>query len=129
MPTIQYLRLDNSNDVIWVAQSALADVDAVAQAILTRLRLYQNEWWENLNLGIPLFQEIIGGSGSKAHQAIISLAYTQQILGTPYVSGVSNTSTTFDSVTRQFTYNATVSTAFGPVKIQFIPGSAGTVVN
>ena len=129
MPTIQYLRLDNSNDTIWVAQSALADVDAVAQAVLTRLRLYQNEWWADLNLGIPLFQNILGGSGSQAQQAVISLAYTQQILGTPYVSGVSDVSTTFNSATRQFTYKATVQTAFGPVTIQFIPGTAGSVVN
>lgn len=33
---------------------------AVAQAIKTKILLFYGEWWENLGLGIPMFQSIIG---------------------------------------------------------------------
>lgn len=34
--------------------------EAVAQAIKTKILLFYGEWWENLGLGIPMFQSIIG---------------------------------------------------------------------
>lgn len=33
---------------------------AVAQAIKTKILLFYGEWWENLGLGVPMFQSIIG---------------------------------------------------------------------
>ena len=33
---------------------------ALAQAIKTRILLFYQEWWEDLNNGIPMFQNIIG---------------------------------------------------------------------
>ena len=33
---------------------------AVAQAIKTKILLFYGEWWENLGIGIPMFQSIIG---------------------------------------------------------------------
>ena len=51
MVSIQYLRLDPVNDAIFAAQSSLTDLDAVAQAILTRLKLFQGEWWETFSSG------------------------------------------------------------------------------
>lgn len=33
---------------------------SVAQAIKTKILLFYGEWWENLGLGIPMFQSIIG---------------------------------------------------------------------
>ena len=33
---------------------------AVAQAIKTKILLFYGEWWEDLGLGIPMFQSIIG---------------------------------------------------------------------
>lgn len=34
--------------------------EALAQAIKTRILLFYNEWWEDLESGIPMFQNIIG---------------------------------------------------------------------
>lgn len=34
--------------------------EAVAQAIKTKILLFYGEWWENLGIGIPMFQSIIG---------------------------------------------------------------------
>lgn len=129
MATIQYLKLDPENDFIWIPQSALTDTDAVAQAILTRLRLFEGEWWENLNLGLPMFQQILGAPGSLRQQQVIELLISQQIQGTPYVSNVLNATVSFNAATRAFTYKADVQTAFGPITVTFSPGTAGSVVN
>ena len=34
--------------------------EAVAQAIKTKILLFYGEWWEDLGMGIPMFQSIIG---------------------------------------------------------------------
>ena len=34
--------------------------EAVAQAIKTKVLLFYGEWWEDLGMGIPMFQSIIG---------------------------------------------------------------------
>ena len=34
--------------------------EAVEQAIKTKILLFYGEWWENLGIGIPMFQSIIG---------------------------------------------------------------------
>ena len=66
MPTITYRKLDQNGDPIWGngQGSFVSDIDAVAQAIYTRLRLLFGEWWENLSIGTPLFQSMLGQSAS-----------------------------------------------------------------
>lgn len=34
--------------------------EAIVQAIKTKILLFANEWWENLGIGIPMFQSILG---------------------------------------------------------------------
>jgi len=38
----------------------LTGIDAVSQAIRTRLLLLKGEWWEDTEQGLPLFQSILG---------------------------------------------------------------------
>jgi hypothetical protein len=122
MAFIQYLRLDTSNDPILIPDVSLTDINAVAQAILTRLKLFQAEWWEDLNEGTPMFQSILGASGSPKNQQAMTLALIERISGTPYVSGLQDISSRFDSRTRKFSFSATAQTAFGPVPVSFTPG-------
>lgn len=127
-PTVfQYLRLDPVNDAIFSSQAALTNLNAVAQAILTRLLLFQGEWWENLNLGLPMWQSILGAPGSPKGQAAINLLITEQIKGTPYVSSVQNPTVTYTPATRALAYSATALTAFGPVPISVSPGQSATI--
>lgn len=127
MSTIQYLRLDSDYDPIFDPAASLIDLDAVAQAIQTRLLMFQSEWWENLNLGTPMFQSILGASGSQKSQAAMAASLTNVISGSPYVSGVQNINTSFNSVTRQFSYSAIAQTSFGAVPVTVTPGSAALV--
>lgn len=120
-PTIVYLLLDAQNDPVFIPQVELVDAQAVAQAILTRLRLFYGEWWENLNLGLPVFQSILGQLGTQQGQKAMSLAVQTQIEGTPYVTAVINVETAFEN--GQFSFTATVQTAFGVITVTNVPGA------
>jgi hypothetical protein len=125
MALIQYLRLDADYDPVFIPAASYADLDAVRQAIQTRLMLFEGEWWEDLQEGTPMFQSILGASGSPKSQAAMELALNRRISGTPYVSAVSDQVVAFDKATRSFAYGAVAQTSFGPVPVAFNPGSLG----
>jgi hypothetical protein len=118
-PTIQYLQLDPQYDPIFDSSANLTDAFAVNQAILTRLKLLLGEWWENTNLGLPLFQVILGQLGTQRGLAAMTLAVQQNIEGGPYVTGTSDISVTFTQGVLSITAKAY--TQFGPVAISTAP--------
>jgi hypothetical protein len=115
MATILYRALDANGDPLFGQGQAnfLADINAVAQAISTRLKLLQGEWWENLNAGTPVFQSMLGVAGTGKHPNAVALLLKQRILATPYVTGVSNVSTSYNGATRSFSFSCQVETQFG----------------
>ena len=117
--TITYRKLDANGDPLWGQGQVnfVSDIDAVAQAIGTRLRLLSGEWWENLNAGTPLFQSMLGASGSTSNQEVITFVLKQRILGTPYVLSVSNVATKYDGTKRSFAFSCNVQTQFGTLSI------------
>jgi hypothetical protein len=115
MAQLTYRSLDANNDVIW--SSTLTDIDAVAQAIRTRINLFHAEWWADLQDGTPVWQSMLGASGSLRNQQAISLLLQQRILGTPFVNSVSNVQASFNSSTRAFSFYAEVQTQFGTVSV------------
>jgi hypothetical protein len=122
--SISYLRLDPSYDPIFDPSVALTDLQAVEQAIKTRLLLFQGEWWENLNVGLPLFQSILG----KRNLQAIQLAITAVISQTPFVSAVLSIQANLDDANRAYSFTATVQTQFGIATVSVpLPGSVGSV--
>ena len=115
MARITYLVLDSSYDPIFADGASLTDGAAVRQIILTRLKLFMGEWWEALNLGLPVFQLILGKLGSPKGQAAMSRAIQQNVEGSPYVIGVVNVSANFTS--GKFSFTATARTEFGQVTV------------
>ena len=118
MSTIVYLMLDASYDPLFDITTELSDLAAVAQAIQTRLLLFEGEWWENLAEGTPMFQQILGyrrqtGTG----RDLATTALTARIMGTPYVSSVTNLQVQFNPISRAYSYTATVYTSFGSMQI------------
>lgn len=101
----------------------LTNLAAVTQAINTRLLLFQGEWWASTSDGLPLWQSLAAQSGAAVNQ--MAAIITARIQGTPYVTagGVSNVQAAFNSVTRVFTYTATVQTQFGTTPISFSPSA------
>jgi hypothetical protein len=99
----------------------LSNLEAVQQAINTRLQLFLGEWWASLTDGLPLWQGIAAQSGAAVNQ--MAAIITARIQGTPYVTagGVSNVQAVFNPVTRAFTYGATVNTQFGSIPVSVSP--------
>ena len=129
MATISVRRLDLNGDVVrGTGQSAfLTDIDAVAQIIGTRLKLLQGEWWESLADGTPVFQQMLGRSASTRAQQGVAYILQQRILGTPYVTSISNVGYAFDRPSRAFGYACNVQTAFGTLSVSLTPGSNATL--
>lgn len=127
MASITYLRLDSSYDPVFDPAVALTDLAAVTQAIQTALLLFQGEWWENLNAGTPMFQQILGQRTTPKGLQAMNLALSQAIQAVPYVSSVVAT-VSFNPINRQFSYTATAQTAFGSTTVSGnLPGSAASV--
>ena len=117
MSTIRVRRLDTNwdpkfgngqNDYIY-------DIDAVAQIIETRLRLWMAEWWEDLEEGLPMFQKILGKRGSS--QAVADRLIQKRIVETPYVTEIVAFESSFDVSTRAYICQATVNTEFGTITV------------
>lgn len=116
MATILVRRLDSNWDPVQGAGLAAfaADLDAVQILLQTRLQLLEGEWWENEQLGTPLFQELLG---HPITQQGVALILRKQILSTPYVTGITGLSVTYNGVARRFTFSANVITQFGTIPI------------
>src|ERR1039458_9875988 len=125
MATIAYLQLDSSYDPIFNPTQSLANAAAVQQAILTRLKLFYGEWWEDLSLGLPVFQSMLGQLGTTRGQAAMRLAIQQNIEGGPYIISVAGIVTSFTN--GQFAFTATVNTAFGRVTVSNLPAAQASL--
>lgn len=129
MASITVRALSTTYDPIYGAgqDAFLSDLDAVAQVILTRLRFLQGEWWADLSDGTPVFQSILNTSFGPAQQQTASMILQQRVLDTPYVTGISNVETSFNSQTRGYFWTCTVETQFGQVTLSNQPGSSAAL--
>jgi hypothetical protein len=123
-PLVIVRRLDANHNPVYGSGAAdfLTDLEATAQIIETSLLLFQGEWWNNLQAGLPLFQSIIAQPENN-RQATIALLIQQVIYGVDYVTGLTNVQVNYTPSTRQFTYSCIVQTAFGTVSVTFSPGT------
>jgi hypothetical protein len=101
----------------------LTDLNAVAQIIGQRLRLLFGEWWMAQQLGLPLWTGIIG-SGRNTQAA--SLLIQQNILGSPYVTGISNLQVSF-TPQQIFKFSCTAHTPFGEITVSNSPTSGSNL--
>lgn len=91
----------------------------VAQAIQTRLNLWQGEWFLDTTDGTRYLTQVLGERYNKAPDAAIK----KRILGTPGVSQLISYSSTFnaptDGIKRTFRVNAQVQTIYSmtPVSV------------
>lgn len=109
----------------------ISDLPAVVQILNTRLRLFQGEWFLNLDDGLPMFKlnpsisAILGASGNgNSIQFIINLI-SSRILTSPFIISISSVVATYQN--RKFKYSAIVQTQFGTVTVNNSPGSTATL--
>jgi len=110
-----YRRLDGSDDYS-LGKVFLRDVEAVAQAIKTNLRLLKGEWWEDVSKGLPLFESILGRSGSDENIRAVDLIIKDQILSTKGV--VSIKSLKSSCLNRRYSFSCIINTEFGEVVLE-----------
>lgn len=113
-----YRRLDANDDYVFGSnrQAFLSETDAVAQAVYTRLKLLLEEWWEDTEDGLPLFQSILGARTNKGKQAIDTIIQ-DRIRGTTNVTDLFDFSSSYDNETRQYTFRCQVMTIYGQVDL------------
>jgi hypothetical protein len=112
---MRYRTLDANGDYTFGQNGANFLVDspaAVAQAILTRLKLIQKEWFLDQTAGTPYDQ--ILGAGTESTR---DLAVQTVILETQGVTEIVDYASNLDPSTRAFTVAATVNTQFGQITI------------
>ena len=90
---------------------------AVAQAIVTSLKLLLGEWWEDVNNGLPLWQSILGQPGSEVNKLSVDNIIRERILetnlnGTPLVSSIDDYVGTYNANTRAYSFTAIVTTIY-----------------
>jgi hypothetical protein len=118
MPTITVRSLGMNGDPLEGngLNDFLSDIDAVGQIIGTRIKLFEGEWWENLQAGTPMFQSILGVENASQTQ-VISAILQSVINQTPYVLDIINLSCTYTPSTRALSFYAEVLTQFGTVVV------------
>lgn len=130
-PTIMVQALDANNDPIEGPNGPvfLSDIQAVAQIISTTLRLLEGEWWEDLTIGFPLFQSLIGSSGSPQNQTASQIIIQNTIRSCPYVIEILSFDYIANSTTRGTAFTCDVSTVFGVLTVSNAPGASASVTN
>lgn len=113
---MRYRQMDKAGDYVFgYGSNFLTDTPAaVAQAVLTRLRLFTGEWFLDNREGLEL-DNILG----KGTQTTRDREVQSRILGTPGVTGIAAYSSSVDS-RRNFTVQATIDTLYGQIKIKEI---------
>lgn len=92
----------------------LTDINAVSQIIAQRLKFLQGEWFENRLIGMPFFQSMVG---HPITTQAVEMLIQQQILGTPYVTGISAFDLEYGASGRTLLFTATVQTQFGQLTV------------
>ncbi len=114
-----YRMLDSDGDYVFGRgkHAYLEGIDAVAQAIKTRLLLLYAEWWEDREDGLPLWEQILAAPGSQDSINAVDLIFKERIEGTTGVLSLLGYESDFDRDNRKYTFKAAVETMYGDLII------------
>jgi hypothetical protein len=104
------------SDVIYgkgIAAYAINTPEAVGLAALTRMELWTNQWFLNLADGTNWETGVLGVRTQGIRDALIRA----RLLGTPNVFGIASYSSTFNPLNRDYSWSASLQTAFGTTGI------------
>lgn len=124
---MKYRTLDQSGDYTLGKNIFHTDKEAVAQAILTRMKLLYAEWWEDTEDGLPLFEKILGVYGTEENKNAVDLIISERILGTKGVKSISSYDSTIEG--RSYEANIKIDTIFGTISLEFNRSNIIVIVN
>jgi len=113
---MRYRKLDDNGDMMFGHQQAdfyRNQPEAVAQAVVTRLKLWLDEWFLDMTEGTPYQQAILG----KNKQDTIDPALRERILETQGLSELVEYERTHDPDTRTSRVVAQIDTVYGQTQI------------
>lgn len=116
---MRYRALDANGDYSFGAgkRNFLVDSPAcVGQAVLTRLLLFTDEWFLDLDEGTPYKEQILGNNTIPTYD----IAIRERILRTQGVTGIAKYSSTFNSVSRSVAVQATIDTQYGQTQVRTV---------
>jgi len=111
---MRYRALSSTGDYVFGAGPAEFLVNtpaAVAQAVLTRLRLIQGEWFLDSSLGVPYNTQVLGFGTGRSYDSV----FQNTILNTPGVNQIISYSSSLKG--RALSVNATIDTIYGKTSI------------
>ena len=112
---MHYRKLDKDGDMIFGhgRKDYLSEAEAVAQSVLTRLRLWKGEWYLDTEEGTPYLPDILGkGTESSALSAL-----HDRILETEGVKDIVSIDGNVDEDSRHATFTITLDTIYGEVVV------------
>jgi hypothetical protein len=115
---VRYRALSADGDYTFGQGGANFLVDSremVAQYVMTRLLLWQGEWFLDVTSGTPWLQGILGKAPSKEERDIL---LRQRILDTPGVTAITAYSSSINAATREFSVSASIDTQFGQLTVE-----------
>ena len=125
LPALTNPRFDSNGDFSFGRgkQDYLTGSAAVAQAVKTRLLLLLAEWWEDQSDGTPLFQNIIGVSGTQENISAANLIIQDRIINTKGVTEVVEYINTYENrscsvycvINTEYSENTTVEVNFSGI--------------
>lgn len=113
---MKYRRLDENGDYTFGngKYDFLEDIEAVPQAIKTKLNLFQGEWWEDLSEGLPFFQDIAGQFiRTEEDKDIVTRLYCNRISDVDAVNSFLSVNAEFDNEKRKYSLVADINTTYG----------------
>lgn len=115
------LLLDSDNDLV-IENGDLQfsrGIDAIVQQCRINLSMFQEEWFLNLDVGIPYWQNILGFKPAAAIAAA-RIFFTRELLAVDGVDGVTRLEITYTGPTRTLNIKWQVSTVFGDTPVDTI---------
>lgn len=113
---MRYRRLDADGDYSFgrgQQDFLLNTPETVAQAVLTRLRLWLGEWFIDTADGLPWRNQVLGEHTRATYDAAIKT----RILQTQGVRQIDSYESSFDGDTRRLSVTATITTQYGQTTI------------
>lgn len=111
---MRYRALDEAGDFsLGNGHAYIEGAAAVQQAILTRLRLLIYEWWEDIEDGVPYWQQIIAHRDVAAAEQIIR----DRIQQTPHVLSILSFDPIWDNENRRLIIRAAIQSEYGAFSI------------
>lgn len=119
MSVIRVRRINDNHDSEYGSNrlSFDEDLDAVVQAVQTKLQLFTGEWWEDTLDGTPMLTAILGHSAGGSNRRNIDRLLQKRLSEVPYVTDVTDVLSSFNKSTRNYTFQCTLVTDFGTISV------------